>query len=245
MLAVQNSPDGTPARKVGSTAHTDAMKKVNKPDVEVAQIDVGRRAEVIRKRAHKKLGKLEFRTEIPEEERAFVDRNSASPSGDIMGDEDSVKVATDILSSINNGSLVVNNLPVAFSDYECVFDNNSGYGTQKKISDPRHRSTLRPSDKFSMNVQRHAEIVAETKKDIDSIRRLPRVVLERTVRLRTDILAEQRRKAEEDARLMRRRGEKAAEVAYLSDDGEEDIMETRERHLWETLGEGERDLLFR
>jgi len=226
------------------------MNKVNnhKPAEEVVPFDLGRRAEVIRKRAHKKLGKLEFHTEIPEDEKAFVDRNSASPSsgvGDIMGDEDSMKIAKDILSKINNGSLVINELPAAFSDYECVFDKNSGYGTQKKISDPRHRSTMRPSNKFSVKIQRHAEIVAETKKDVDQIRRLPKVVLERTVRLRRDFLAEQRKRAEEEAKIMRRRGQKAVDVAYLSDDGEEDVVDTRERHLWETLGEGERDLLFR
>mgnify|MGYP005995422217 CR=1 FL=1 len=224
------------------------MQKSKPPPDEVVQIDVGRRAEVIRKRAHKKLGKLEFHTEIPEEERAFVtDKNPASPSGiGDMGDDDSMKLATDILNNINNGSLTVNPVPVAFSDYECVFDKQSGFGTTKKITDPRHRSTLRPSNKFSMKIQRHAEIVAEAKKDVDNIRRLPRVVIERTVRLSTEILAEQRKKAEEEAKILRRRGEKAVvDVAYLSDDGEEDLVETREKHLWETLTEGDRELLLR
>jgi hypothetical protein len=35
------------------------------------------------------------------------------------------------------------------------------------------------------------------------------------------------------------------DVAYLSDDGEEDQVEILEKHLWETLAEGDRDLLFR
>jgi hypothetical protein len=187
---------------------------------------VGNRAEVIRKRAHKKLSQLQFKTNI--NESIFEEKLSTS-----VGTTGDKEISGGLLNAeVNSRTLHLPELPRGIASYECVFDNVSGYPSQKLIAERSVLSVLSPSKKLLVNAKPR-EVEEEGKKCADDLRRLPKVIVERVrIKKKRMICGSESRNdssLEED----------------LCNDDEEEVEEMRERHIWETLSESDKALLFR
>jgi hypothetical protein len=221
----------------------------------------GKRFETIQQRAHTRLSKLAFKTELevdPELEKPL----QAAPSpkkkpGQIVHASENAKSSTSSTSTSTSTNVTEAALEVATvceydlispdfhlnasSNFECVFEKESASPASKQIPDRRVLSILCPSKKFPAHLH-VTESAKDVKNAVDDIQRMPRVLFVKSKQKVTKV-----KSPGDDGRPHATRSKitaNALEIKDFSDDDEEEEVE-HEKYLWETLTEKQKDLLLK